>query len=610
MNSYRIKVAFVLLCIIAAIAFPGKALGEALAVSTATITPPSAPLPESPDFATRVLRDPWDMSQFTDISQLLNNGGQTDLLRKISVANGLFNAISSPRGDAQFYPLIPGYPLSLPAGKVGNIYPIPKSTYKCLYIAMQVNSTYSWDGFQVFWFANEKYANPAGTYGVTTLIPLFPEANGAQPTPGWRLYSVNLSTAASTHTPWDNMPAIRGLRIDPSAGKSTGFSVDWIRLTDCNSVQAALTWTGGTAANTSIWLQPAGTGRNIRVVTGVDGLSGAYTLDTQGLMPGSYYVGLGTATTCDATCTSQMNTSAPLVINQAPIATFSRPSFTSGSGKSWDFNDKSDVFALRNFKSTAFVGGNLRMVTASSHTPDPQVYLTTPTTPATQIHTNAYQYLTFRMSSTNGKAPWQDPVEGMIARWIWTVKGPNKGTCWLVTQGVPYDVGYNTYTIDLYNSVSGKAVTRFGDCAGLSTWLNSGAITQLRFDPNENITCRAVRKPYVLQTCGNYVQNLDYIRLTAMDQVTLGSVFPVEITLNRSLDNPSSLTFYYTTALSDPTQAPAAGAILTTGTDVTYNWDTTGVPAGTYFICVKADDGINPVTSCSEANVAVVAPTP
>jgi hypothetical protein len=245
------------------------------------------------------------------------------------------------------------------------------------------------------------------------------------------------------------------------------------------------------------------------------------------------------------------------------------------------------------------------MVTASSSRPDPQVILALPTTQ--KINTNSYRYLTFRMSTKNGKAPWANPAVGMIARWIWTANGPHRLPCSLVSQAIPYDVGFQTYTIDLYNAVNGKAVSKLGDCTGLSTWIGSGAITQLRFDPNENITCTKA-KPIIRAYCGNFVQSLDYIRLTGMDQVTAGTAFPIGITLNRSSDTLKSLTFYYTTAVSQPTQSLAVGTVQSTGTSVTYNWDTTGVPTGTYFICAQADDGLNPVTYCSEANVAVVAP--
>ncbi len=59
------------------------------------INAPQAVIPESDDFATHVLRDPWDMDQFTDISQYLNESGQRDIIRNPRVENGLFLGTSA-----------------------------------------------------------------------------------------------------------------------------------------------------------------------------------------------------------------------------------------------------------------------------------------------------------------------------------------------------------------------------------------------------------------------------------------------------------------------------------------------------------------------------------
>jgi len=209
------------------------------------------------------------------------------------------------------------------------------------------------------------------------------------------------------------------------------------------------------------------------------------------------------------------------------------------------------------------------------------------------------------MSSTNGSAPWQNPVYGMIARLIWGIKGPTYALCYLVTNGIPYDIGYQTYSIDLFSN-DGTAVTRLGGCTGVAakTWKASGTILTLRFDPNEDVTCTA-KNLFVRKTCGHYVQKLDYLRLTAIDQAVIGSVFPIQIRLNRFPNTLTSLAFYYTTDRTKPTQNPAVGTLQTTSTsmDVTYQWDTTGVTPGTYYVCAHIEDGFNPVTYCSEAAV-------
>ena len=37
----------------------------------------------------------------------------------------------------------------------------------------------------------------------------------------------------------------------------------------------------------------------------------------------------------------------------------------------------------------------------------------------------------------------------------------------------------------------------------------------------------------------------------------------------------------------------------------TFMWDTSGVPIGTYYICVKANDGSNQTVYCSETTVSI-----
>jgi hypothetical protein len=80
--------------------------------------------PEGNDFATQVLRSPWTMSDYSEISQYINQSGQSSLLQSINLAGGIFSARSTATADAQFYPLFPGYWTVMLIGKVGHNYPI------------------------------------------------------------------------------------------------------------------------------------------------------------------------------------------------------------------------------------------------------------------------------------------------------------------------------------------------------------------------------------------------------------------------------------------------------------------------------------------------------
>ncbi|HLE27241.1 MAG TPA: hypothetical protein VI793_03935 [Anaerolineales bacterium] len=628
------------------------------------ITVPSA-VAESQDFATLILRDPWDMSEFTDVSQYLNESGQRNLVASPAVQNGLFIGTSvadvNTGNTAAFFPLFPGYEGVIQAGKVGGRYPIDSATYRCLYFAMNVNSgaanSFGPDQARLFWFADERL-NGGPTWGNAVFTLYYGDFGaGAPPANTWRLFKINLANKTGPAgessfwfgTDWSTNAAWRGIRIDPTINSNISFKVDWVRLTDCMASNKTVTFTSNAAIN-SIYVRPVGTSNYIRVAKDVNGASGSYALDTQGLAPGSYYLGLGTATSC---CLDE-NTTTPFVVNQAPIATFARPSFTSGpeyseyAGNAWDFKDSADASSLEKFKSTSFVSGELNLVTASGPQPagvDARVYLNTPR----QANPASYRYLTFRMSSQNGSAAWQNVVDGMLARFVWSVQGASGRQgfrCHLVTHDITFDVGYQTYTVDLYDSFNGAAEEwspppgdpLAAECDSLpKTWKDSSLVLQFRFDPNENISCNPqqtdpARRAFIVSTCGDYVQKLDWIKLNQPDAVMHGSVFPVQIGLNKNASLVASRIFYYTDDLSNKTKfaaaqytppAPTPGAfkqfLPIVGRDVlasigdpievpnpvTYLWDTSAVAPGTYYICVTVGDGLNTVTYCSEAPVVI-----
>lgn len=590
-------------------------------LTAAGVTVPNSPVAEGKDFATLTLRDSWDMSEFTDISQDLNADGNSDLLRNIQVQNGVFSAQSTPTNDAQFSVLFPGFYGTIQTGKVGSLYPIPAQTYHCLYIATKVDSGAANqngpDQMQVFWSQDSRYNN-GGVFGASPGVPLYPEAGAGAPTPNWKLYKIDLATIGTLFgASWNSYPTWQGLRIDPTLQPNVTFAVDWVRLTDCASNYTTITWSPQ-AGVSALWLQPLGTTRNIRVASDVNGSSGSYRLDTQGIAPGSYLVGLGDGTNC-----CSIWSSAPLVINQTPIVTFDRPSTTSGPdyatmmGNPWDMNDGSDTPLLQDFKNFWFAGGLLNFITASgsgvSGDPDAKIYLNTPrplTTP------NDLHYLSFRLNTEGAVERFGG---GMIVRWIWTIPGTSGRPgyeCHLVGLDIPYDVGWQTYSIDLSNPTNGTPVQKSGECpAQLPDWVHSGTITKMRFDPNENITGQ------------DMVQHLDWVKLTGVDRVKRTTPFPIQSVTNKA---GTPLTYYYTTTPQQPTQHLAQRAGGTGGAppggpyqvflplsvrngdvvanDSTFFWDTSTIPAGQegyYYICAVANDGVNQATYCSDAPVWV-----
>lgn len=617
---------FLLITVIALLAVPVAGLaGE-----------PAQPLsfsgvkvPEGNDFATRILRDPWDLEQYADISQYINQSGQADLLRDISVSNGVFSARATDAHQASLHPLFPGYKNALLNGKVGANYPIDAAKYKCLHVAAKVDSGPPQNGapdqMVVFWFGDESL-NAGPYWGVSIPgIVLYPESP-LSPQPRWKLYSLRLDQApvpAGPYTRWENAPGgyWEGLRIDFTQ-QTTSFQVDWIRLTDCQAVTLDVSWSGG--GPVSITVEPDQTGREILVASDV--ASSPYRMDVQGLEAGSYdyYVWRNGEVVAEGS----------FEVTPTPIANFSKPSTTSGAdyassfGNPWDMSDAGDVEGV-DCMSTQLTNGVLAMSTLpyvqqpaacqSGGVTDPGVFLSSPE----PIDALKYRYLSYRMYTD---APWQNVPEAMIVRWIWYVQGVSglpANRCIMASYGVPYDVGWHTYTVDLHDALEGMPEsTTVVDCPPTLHWTGSTPVMEVRWDPNENIMATTLN------------QQLDWVRLTAPDQVKSGQPFNIQVDLNVDWSNVDDFNLFYTTDPNQPfqnsvrpyslvlpgperlylpvtlsrstPQSQAAAAAVVAENTRDFLWDTRGVSPGQYYICVNfPNTGQQGVTYCSEVPVVV-----
>jgi len=601
------------------------------------VSVPNTSLPEAPDFASLKFGDAWDMSEFTDISQYLNGAGRHPSLTNISVSNGVFSArsignnISGPL--AAFYPLFEGHAGFMQiGGNLGSIHPISSQEYNCLYLAMKVNSptkTTSTEYADIF----RVYYSNATTYGV--LFDYTYLENATWPynpqTLGWRLYKVNLSSPSNLYpntAHWQDQPYWTRLEVNPTIYKDIDFQVDWIRLTSCSDepqYRAPLSWSPSASINT-IWARPAGTNRNIAVATGIDGSTGSYQLNTKGLAPGSYQIGLGTLSNC---CTQWSN--AELMINQTPMAQVVYPSPTSGqdyatlNGNSWDM-DPSDITRI-DCSSYSFTDGLLNLQTnypaalpssckGSIGEADSRLYLNMP---GPLKNASEYRYLSFKL---NMGGEYATPADGMIGRFMWTTPDG----CTQVTADIPYEVGWNTYVIDLYDPFNGTPEAASPSRCQKIPWSQTREVVRLRFDPNENYTGYEI-PPMV------FSQSFDWITLSKADRVMQGQSYMIGLQLNKSVTQISNIEYFFTTDRLNPVQNMAlrynrevatplnanhfvylpgivtsGGPFQKPGTDANFNWDTSGVTPGDYYICAKVYDGKNESTVCSEAPVQVYHP--
>jgi hypothetical protein len=609
---------------------------------TDSVSVPSQPVAESVDYATRVLGEPWDMDGFGDVSIYFNESGQRLAVDSFSFQNGVFNG-HSEGNDPQngwFHVLFPGYEGTVHSGKVGSRFPVSSSTYGCMYIAMRVETARADDRFRVLWFANDRLNSEL--YGQSNWLVPYPEA-ASNPSSAWKwkLYRINLpqeSITSSPYTPWSGQASWQGLRIDPTRFGNVNYAVDWVRLTNCQTQNVTITFTPSNSIQ-AIWVRPEGSNRYIRLADNVNGSSGRYTLDTQGLQAGNYTVGFGGSGNCCVTESTGL-----LRVQASPRLTFERPSFWSGEdyaslyGNPWDFSSSSDVKQILNAAGASYQNGALNLTTNSGPLPagtDVQLILNNPA-PANSAD---FRYLTFRMN-TSWKAAWQNVTDGMIVRWVWSVQGSSGRSgyrCNLVSQDIPFDTDWDTITVDLHDGFGGSAEQVQGECSGYPhQWLTSRPVLDFRFDPNENVT--VATDP--ITGGGPFYQQIDWIRLTRPDSIQRGGVYPIQLSMDTAMDDLTTLALYYTTNRSNPTAhliyqqqmrqpesaAAASGEavllpadnlplflpVVTTrptisfnGPQVEYFWDTSGVPAGAYYICSVLTNATGQSTICSEASVTI-----
>jgi hypothetical protein len=599
---------FLALATISATAFtPYAQITESDLSGDEEITQGNYTISDGIDYATRVLADPWDMSEFYDISQGLNLSNFPDQhLMNIQVSGGIFSA-STVGTYSEFFPLFPGYPPGTRSGKIGSLYPINSSTFACFFMAMK--STWNSDVsnyFLVGWGPNNDTNNPWG-FAISSYIT----------NDQWRLHQFNLNKPPQgvINSPWSSQQFWQYLRITPSKNIDTQFSIDWIRLTNCQPVNVNLTGLPQDAY--SIWLGTGSPERQILVVNSFPHPNGSYTWDVQGIPAGNYnyYVKDSTGNPVQQ---GQLN------INGSPIVTFTSPSpysgqdYANGQGNPWDM-EPSDI-TLINCATYGFSNGILSLDTQSracagpgANEADPKIYLNS----IDHGNLSSYRYLSFS-SRTDGA--WSDPAKGMIVRLIWRLDRPGED-CYYISRAVALDVGWQTYTVDLYDPLNGMPEEFTpGNCPAVS-WRDQGSVGPVvgfRLDPNENITGSVMH------------QEFDWLRLTKVEQVTQGKPVKIRVLLNKP-PSEVSLNFFYTTVLSLPTQNLASTYSMTSinspfliylpfvfktdpnydpfveqiPADVTYLWNTTGVTPGEYYICAQAEDGYNQATYCSQAPVKI-----
>jgi hypothetical protein len=599
-----------ILLVVLVLAPPVNVLAQSISPDEFQTTNLAYVVGEGNDFATRILRDPWDMSDYLDVSQWINQIGPNNALIDIQVQNGLFSARTTGP-FAYFYTLFSGYPPGMKIGKIGNIYPIPSNQYSCFYMAMYTEAPFP-SYYQFTW--------GDGIVPTVSGMPYGLLLSGGS----WKLYQLNLKTwPYISGSAWTSRPQWQSFRIVPNMTANAPLIIDWVRLTDCNPVNVNLS--NIPPGNYSI---SVGAGSPERRILAVDQFSpqanGSYAWDVQGLAPGSYTYYIRPSSPPSAPAIQQ----GQLTVKPAPIVHFTNPSPTSGedyatqAGIPWDMNPAS-VTSIT-CASYSFNNGILSIDTlppsmlppqcigAAASEADPRMTLSTP------VHgdLSAYRYLSMSTLISGVTSL----LDGMIIRFTWILHRPSGENCYYVSREIPVDVGWHTYYADLYDLWNGSPASVVPAGCPNGSWLEQasiGSVIGFSLDPNENISQNIIH------------QEFDWICLTQVERAVKGNPFTVKIQLNEPSTVLQTLTFYYTSDRQNPTQHLAKpylplpdpsgpfkiylpGVLNLPNSSIsaerTFNWDTSDVSPGEYTICSVANDGYNQVANCSDAPVNVVTP--
>ena len=598
--------------------------------------PAGAVRPEMDEFATVVLGDPWDMNQNTDLAYYRTESG----IANGTFANGVYSGQMMHGNGGERITLLTAGALNNAAmriGKIGYNFPINADHYRYLTLRLYRSNTQCNSGL-VQWFANDLY-----TPAVMGVSNSFLVSSGSC-TAGWHTVVIDLATIGIQQGSKNWSGTIRELLIHPFAGPGAAgatLKLDWARLTAADPRSArpyTIQWTGnGSGGPVTLYAS-----RNnktlddgdVVIATGQSASGGSHVFQTGILAAGTYYIA---ASNSSGTAWS----SGPLVINAPPQTAISQPSMTSGQeyaqsvpGNAWDMNDSSDLNDKLPFgwetcvSNPAFSGGIysatvIKCSGSTTHT-DPRLilgHMNPPGAPDPIINTNKYRYFSFRFWLSGQ----QNIHDGWVSRLGWWQEsgGGLPGEETVMSRDIILNEGWNVYKVDLW------AADVVDESHPVQRTWRASAPNRLRFDPTEMAVSLL---PATIK--------IDWIKLTAMDEVEVGDVFPIRFTVNseRAVD----LTFYYDTdtnpgngriqmgtaavpAAQAGGQEDSAGSVAVDNTGLALNvflplighnfitcnatdcyaWNTSGVAPGTYYVCVNSQDAYNTTYRCSEAPLVV-----
>lgn len=599
-------------------------LGSVFA-QTITLTSPlvNMEVNEGDDFATQVLRNPWDFDERRDIGWEEKYVGSS-VGTSFGIWSGTYDG-STP-GKSYVFPLFPGFAntsvhtsgvegdRAVPS--LGAQYPIDSSKY---YLLSYMGSHDRKELEFIYWNTDPTGGNTQGISpeafwpdasqlcGKTNEVAL---VRGA-PVSGWQARHFDLSNLAGECDVQD-VGAWTGnviaLRVDSSitevSGNVTRF--DWMRLVDPTSApDLTITWTdtGITGAHiVSVYIDDNAASFDGREYMNADGNPGSITFPTAALPPGDWYFYLVVRDKSTLTVQSTSAYSARLRVNQAPLVTFAAPTQVTGQdfatrelGDPWDFATMSDaanvgtsVVPYNTYDWKQFFGESVASGALVAFADDP---LAGNTETDAQVHFNlgnslsdvggvdsgAYRYFAFDLFIDPTLYPTiSDKVaNGFVSRVVSWQNLDEFDQRFAPKHNIIFE-GMNRYYIDLHDfDVAEKNVF-----PASSAWLEKEIWSHLRFDPQET----GVEGPtqFSLDNVNLYTENF------SEDQ---------EYTIAWDIEDDDAnvnISIYY-----DADNQDFNGTLIATLNNVasgagSYDWDTSSFTEGTsYYVYLEIDDGVN-----------------
>jgi hypothetical protein len=545
-------------------------------VAAQTVTAPAAVDNVNPaqEWSTRAFQDPWDMTERTDVPWS-HYGVEADTgLTNVTFASSIFSATTT-NSSPWVYLLDTDMPATSHIGRFGTNYPIDATTYKVLAWRMSVTKS-STSG--LCWWISDIFSSSSNY------------ASSGPVTPGWRIYVQRIpDLARSGPDPWAG--TIRTFQMRPTrASAPDTLQIDWVRLVnDDPTLYRTITWTGG--GNYDVYLDSDSTRGNGNLGAIAKNTSGGSLLFYIGALPaGDYWVAM-TTTGGDPTVSSSYS-SGYYHVDGIPTLSFTTPSEEGSSddfattvlANPWDMDALSDVDSyeqitspqITNISAEDMAGNNLGSVrvlkgtsVASPIPPgDPILRILSPAVRGVdkRIDPDLYRVLTFELGLA-GARDWR-PTGGSIGRIIWWVDGETYES---VSQDILLNHKTGTQVLEKI-ILDMKTLEMEPSSPSPAGWVPGGGampgIKGLRLEPHEFSSAKDF-----------FVRR---VKLAAFEQIA--ESYQIQWNYGAS-GSATSLALYY-----DQTGSGFAGTLIAAGLNPTagsYTWNTSGLPAGSYYIYGK-----------------------